>query len=129
MTRICTRSVALAAVVIVALMTSSSDVRAAYDCSSSAAWTGSLQGTWDTSANLTYSPDCLSRYIDFGDGQNDHSVSCGNENDRITDSISHTYGSADSYYYYLYAGSLHQVPEGWWVYEGCLATEGWMIVH
>ena len=40
-----------------------------------------------------------------------------------------TYGSADSYYYYLYAGSLHQVEEGWWVYEGCIAAEGWMIVH
>ena len=129
MTRICTRSLGLAAVVVVALMTSSSDVKAAYNCSYSAAWTGSLQGTWDTGVNLTYNPDCLSRYVDFGDGQNDHTVVCGNANDPVTDSISHTYGSADSYYYYLYAGSLHQAPEGWWVYEGCIAAEGWMIVH
>ena len=78
LTRTCTRSLALAAVVVVALMTSSSDVKAAYNCSYSAAWTGSLQGTWDTSANLTYHPDCLSRYVDFGDGQNDHTVICGN---------------------------------------------------
>ena len=36
---------------------------------------------------------------------------------------------SDSHYYSLDAGSLHQVPEGWWVYEACIAAEGWMIVH
>jgi hypothetical protein len=68
--------------------------------------------------------------VSFGDTYEAdfYSEVCGNADDAVARSVTHTYASADSYYCHISAGRVYHYGN-WDVFEQCTSAEGFVTVH